>query len=292
MPTIGEIISGRVRQTLSGLAKSNFARLYGRGYKPDEDVWQPSFGGLTHVEVGVRLTVPVAEDLGLQLDDVRTWPDGRRFLAVPLGIAKDGTVQVPASLLFRDDWFVMLKVVTCTAFDKKQNRPFYACCLSPDGRKLYAIDASRTAGVRTHSVAYYKTYAQMCQCTAGTESKPVPVRPMNLIHILKAKDNDRLFRVVIQRLMVLRRKDARGWSYRLQLTPLKSFSVQEKGHDDQHGPRLFPADIARGLTGEFSWIATAVRDTYRVLNGDPLPVFADRFDPVVERLIGAIWQGG
>lgn len=292
MSTINEIIGKDLAQVLKDSVKSNLEKLFpGKQFKDNDFIWATSFSGLTHIEVGLRLTMKVAEELELDTKDVREWPDGRSYLAVPLPIDQDGQISIPVALAKRDDWFILVKVVTRTATGKKGT--FYTCCLSKDGKGLYKVDTNHNDGKRTHSIAYYKVYGQMMTCTPDTEENQVLIRPMNLIHLMRDKDSSKRIQVVIQKMMVLRRKDQKaGWQYKLSLTLSAQFAVTEKDSEDEHGIRIMPGDVRQALTdaGGLDWMLTAVRDTYRVLCGETtLPVFADQFDPKVIDLFTAIF---
>jgi len=291
MPRIAQII-GDVLERLKSSDINNLQRLYGAdvGYEDSDSVWRTATSGFTFIVAGARMTEKVAGKLGLSLEDVRTWPDGRKFLAVPLMINNDGQVQVPKALAKRKDWFLMVKVVTKTACDKKGN-PFYVCGLSNNGRDLYQIDSENGDGTRSHSIAYYLTYGQMKQCRPGTEGKPVKIRPMNLIHLFRDRDEPGRIRANVQRLMVLRDLKGGLLRYKLEISHLERFDVYEKDPEDGHGLRILPDDIRYGLTGQFDWMVTAVRNTYKVLTGKvEIPLFADQHDPAVDALIAAIFE--
>lgn len=294
MPSIGQIIGEKVQALLKNSVKTNLEKLFpGKEFTEEDFIWEPSFSGLTHFEVGIRLTRAVAEELGLNTsEDCRKWPDGREYLSVPLPIDQNGQISIPKSLAKRDDWFILVKVITRTAFPKKGNgsRAFYTCCLTGDGKQLYQIDSQRDDGTRTHSVAYYKRYGQMSWCQLGTEENSVKIRPMNLVHLVRDKEHPEQIRIVVHRLMVLRKDKRSGWQYKLELSHLCQFTVEEQDPGDGHGLRIMPRDIREGLTGQFDWLTSAVRESYRVLTGTiELPLYADQFDPAVNQLFQAIF---
>lgn len=307
MPTLKEIVGNLA--TLTRFQISNVQRLF-QGFVRDGAQWEPKaedfnwwpagFADFTTIEIGSRMPLAVAQELDLVVNDVRPWPDGREYLAVPLPFLppkdekKDvgGQIAVPPVLGKRRNWFPLIKVVTRTACDRKSRMPFYTCCLSNDGEHLYKTDSERPDGTRSHSIAYYLTYGQMAHCKQGTEGNPVKIRPMFLIHMMRDKDDVGRIRVVVQKLMLLRGISRSGnLRYRLTLTRVCGFTVSEKDPGDGHGLRLLPSDILYGLTGEHEWLAPAVRESYGVLSGKvEIPLFADQYDPLVSNLFAAIFS--